>query len=102
MTTIRSRSAAAGVHNKYLDIDHAMVCRLVWLPYRWQPVMPLRKGSRPPAHTKSREEAFPSQSRNGNFEIICCDREQTIRTFAAATPDPIQRMDGLSFGPRNG
>jgi hypothetical protein len=33
------------------------------------------------------EEAFTFQLRDGHFEIVRGDREETVRTIAAATPD---------------
>src|ERR1700752_757938 len=44
-----------------------------------------------------REETLPSQPRNGHLEIVRGNREKTVRTFAAATPDFFdQRMIRIS------
>jgi hypothetical protein len=76
MTTIRynprmvSASAAAGVRNKYLEMEHAIVCNLFGCPVNGSPGTP-REGARGRQRTAdSREEAFRSQSRNGYLKII--------------------------------
>jgi hypothetical protein len=93
MTTIRCNSPngicgdAARVHNKYLEIGHAMVCRLFGCPVDGSRLCPF-EGARRRQRTLIRvRKLSPGNRVVAIFEIICCDREESIRTFAAATPD---------------